>query len=86
MTRSIRYPAMNSSSRLLALIVGFAILSATSPAHAQYACTTNYCVRSQSVSIHTLLDWPAVPVEPRARQTHWGALLGGIDGRMPHQS
>ena len=51
MTRSIRYPAMNSSSRLLALIVGLLILSATSPAHAQYACTTNYCVRSQSVSI-----------------------------------
>jgi len=78
MTRSIPYPAMNSASRLLALVVGVLILSAVLPARAQYACTTNYCIRSQSLSVQTPPDWPAVAVEPCC-QTHWGALPGGID-------
>jgi hypothetical protein len=78
MTRSIRYPAMNGASRLLALVVGVPILSAVLPAHAQYACTTNYCIRSQSLSVQTPPEWPAVAVEPCC-QTHWGALPGGID-------
>ena len=68
--------ALNGSR--LALIVSLLIMSATSPAHAQYACTTNYCIRSQSVSVQTPPEWPAVPMEPCC-QTHWGALPGGID-------
>ena len=78
MTRSIPYPAMKSASRLLALIVGVLILCAVLPARAQYACTTNYCIRSQSLSVQTPPEWPAVAVEPCC-QTHWGALPGGID-------
>jgi hypothetical protein len=53
-------------------------LSAASPAAAQYACTTNYCISSQSISFQTPPGWPAVPVETCC-QTHWGALPGGID-------
>ena len=60
MTRSIPYPAMKSASRLLALIVGVLILCAVLPARAQYACTTNYCIRSQSLSVQTPPEWPAV--------------------------
>ena len=48
------------------------------PAAAQYACTTNYCIQSQSVAVETPSGWPGVPVETCC-QTHWGALPGGID-------
>src|SRR5881398_1058100 len=57
-------------------------LSAAAPASAQYACTTNYCISSQSTSFQTPPGWPAVPVETCC-QTHWGALPGGIRERIP---
>jgi hypothetical protein len=53
-------------------------LSAASSAPAQYACTTNYCISSQSISFQTPPGWPAVSIETCC-QTHWGALPGGID-------
>jgi hypothetical protein len=53
-------------------------VSVVAPASAQYACTTNYCISSQSISFQTPPGWPAVPVEPCCR-THWGALPGAID-------
>ena len=64
----------------LAWILALAVstLSALAPASAQYACTTNYCVSSQSTSFQTPPGWPAVPVQTCC-QTHWGALPGGID-------
>src|SRR6516162_5488253 len=46
--------------------------SVAAPARAQYACTTNYCISSQSISFQTPPGWPAVPVETCCR-THWGA-------------
>src|SRR5262249_15026656 len=48
------------------------------PASGQYACTTNYCIISQSISFQTPPGWPTVPVETCC-QTHSGALPGGID-------
>src|SRR5262249_22476732 len=47
--------------------------SVAAPASAQYACTTNYCISSQSISFQTPPEWPAVPVETCC-QTHWGRL------------
>jgi hypothetical protein len=55
-----------------------ALLACTCPANAQYACTTNYCIRSQSVSFKTPPGWPAVTIETCCR-TRWGALPGGMD-------
>src|SRR5262245_41839959 len=52
--------------------------SVAAPARSQYACTTNYCISSQSISFQTPPGWPAVPVETCCR-THWGALPGAID-------
>ena len=73
-----RTPAISKIRYLPALIGGFLAASLASPASAQYACTTNYCIRSQSISFQTPPGWPAVPVETCC-QTHWGALPGGID-------
>jgi len=56
-------------------LLAFAVAA---PASAQYACTTNYCISSQSTSFQTPPGWPAVPVETCCR-THWGALPGAID-------
>ena len=85
MTRSIRYPVMNGASRLLALVVGVLTLSAALPARAQYACTTNYCIRSQSLSVQTPPEWPAVAVEPCLRPI--GALSPAAStGPMRRQS
>jgi hypothetical protein len=61
----------------LALLAGLA-LALVSDADAQYACTTNYCIQSQSVTVETPPGWPAVPVETCC-QTHWGARPDGID-------
>ena len=61
----------------LTLIAGLA-LEIVSNADAQYACTTNYCIQSQSVMVETPSAWPAVPIETCC-QTHWGALPNGID-------
>src|SRR6516165_9642615 len=55
-----------------------ALLAVAAPASAQYACTTNYCISSQSISFQTPPGWPAVEVETCCR-THWGALPGAID-------
>src|SRR5215468_6502013 len=55
-------------------------VSIAAPASAQYACTTNYCISSQSISFQTPPGWPAVAVEPCCR-THWGALPGAMDWR-----
>jgi hypothetical protein len=74
---SVRNAAMNKVSCLLLAIGGLA-LSAASPALAQSACTTNYCIRSQPVSYQTPAGWPAVPVEPCCK-TDWGSLPSGID-------
>jgi hypothetical protein len=68
---------MNRLGHLLLLISALALF-ATTPALAQSACTTNYCIRSQSLSYQTPPGWPAVPVEPCCR-TYWGSLPGGID-------
>jgi hypothetical protein len=73
---------MNRHSYLLVLIGGLldptAALPIVSPALAQSACTTNYCIRSQSLSYQTPPGWPAVPIEPCCK-TDWGSLPGGID-------
>ena len=69
-------------ARTTALLWIFALavstVSTLAPASAQYACTTNYCISSQSTSFQTPPGWPAVPVQTCC-QTHWGALPGGID-------
>jgi hypothetical protein len=69
---------MNGLRYMPTLIVGIFAWSAAWPASAQYACTTNFCIRSQSISFETPTGWPTVPVETCC-QTHWGALPGGID-------
>ena len=69
--------AMGRSGCLLLLIGGLA-LPVASPALAQSACTTNYCIASQPISYQTPPGWPAVPVEPCCK-TDWGSLPGGID-------
>jgi hypothetical protein len=73
---SVGNPAMNTLRYFLPL--SFLALSPAPPASAQYTCTTNYCISSQSISFQTPPEWPAVPVETCCR-THWGALPGGID-------
>ena len=73
---SVAKPAMTRLRYFLAL--GFFALPAEPPASAQYACTTNYCISSQSTSFQTPPGWPTVPVQTCC-QTHWGALPGGID-------
>lgn len=78
MTVSIGNAAINRLRGLLALIACLFAMSVTSPAGAQYACTTNYCISSQSMSVQTPPGWPGVPMETCC-QTHWGALPGGID-------
>ena len=75
---SMGQPTMSGLRGLLALVAGLLALAALSPVQAQYACTTNYCISSQSTSVQTPPGWPAVPVETCC-QTHWGALPGGID-------
>ena len=69
---------MNGLRYAPALIVGFLAWLAAWPAAAQYACTTNFCIRSQSISFETPAGWPSVPVDTCC-QTHWGARPGGID-------
>jgi hypothetical protein len=44
-----------------------------SPAFAGAACTTDYCIRSQTLSYHTPAEWPAVPVASCCKTT-WGSL------------
>ena len=61
-----------------ALMGALVALIPASPAFAQYACTTNYCIRSQSLSYRTPPEWPAVPIAPCCR-TDWGSLPGRID-------
>jgi hypothetical protein len=73
-----RTPAMRQTIYLPALIAGLLAVFLAAPASAQYSCTTNYCIRSQSTSVQTPPGWPAVAVEPCC-QIHWGALPGGID-------
>jgi hypothetical protein len=73
---SVAKPAITGLRYFLAL--GFFALPAAPPASAQYACTTNYCISSQSTSFQTPPGWPTVPVQTCC-QTHWGALPGGID-------
>jgi hypothetical protein len=67
--------------RHLLVLVGGLILSAmlvVSPAPAQTDCTTNYCIKSQSLSYQVPPGWPAVTIAPCCK-TDWGALPGGID-------
>jgi hypothetical protein len=60
------------------LAVSVLALWGMAPAAAQYACTTNYCIQSQSVAVEIPPGWPAVQIESCC-QTHWGALPSGID-------
>jgi hypothetical protein len=62
---------------LIAVILVAGVMSSAS-AIAQYTCTTNYCVQSQSTSVQTPPGWPNVAVDTCC-QVHWGALPGGID-------
>lgn len=63
-----------------ALTGALLLVTMVSPVLAESACTTDYCIRSQSLAYHTPPEWPAVPVAPCCRTT-WGALPGGIDWR-----
>src|SRR5258708_10011398 len=75
-----RIPVAKLAMNTLRYFLPTALLafSVAAPASAQYACTTNYCISSQSISFQTPAGWPAVPVETCCR-THWGALPGAID-------
>jgi hypothetical protein len=75
---STRDQAMNGLRPVPVLIAGLLAGAAASPAAAQYACTTNYCIQSQSVSVQTPPGWPRVEIETCCG-TRWGALPGGID-------
>jgi hypothetical protein len=70
--------AMNGLRGVLALIAAALAFAVASPAQAQYACTTNYCIQSQSTAVQTPAGWPAVTIESCC-QTRWGALPGNID-------
>jgi hypothetical protein len=64
---------------VLQLLLSLGLLPAiVPPASAQYACTTNYCVRSQSIAFQVPPDWPAVTIETCCH-TRWGALPGAMD-------
>ena len=73
MNRS-RYALMSE----LVLLVMVAFAFAAPPVLAQNACTTNYCIRSQSLSYQTPPGWPEVSVASCCR-TDWGSLPGAID-------
>jgi len=75
---STRIPATTTLRYLPALIGGLVALLVASPALAQSDCTTNYCIRSQSLSYQVPAGWPAVSIAPCCK-TDWGALPGGID-------
>src|SRR5262245_15749237 len=62
MKMSIGNPAVHGWQAALALTASLLALFVTSPAHAQYACTTNYCIRSQSNSVQNLTGWREVPM------------------------
>jgi hypothetical protein len=61
-------------SMLAGAMLGIAIV----PAGAQDGCTTNYCVKSQSVSFQTPPGWPAVSIETCCR-TRFGVVPDGMD-------
>lgn len=73
---------MTRFQRLLALSGGLLCLgsapAAAAPSLAQTDCTTNYCIKSQSVSYQTPPGWPAVTVQPCCK-TDWGSRPGSID-------
>jgi hypothetical protein len=74
----IANPAVSGWRYLLMLTGGLLALFMAPSAWAQHACTTNYCIRSQTLSFQTPPGWPAVPIESCCK-TDWGALPGGID-------
>ena len=74
----IANPAVSGWRYLLMLTGGLLALFMAPSACAQHACTTNYCIRSQTLSFQTPPGWPAVPIESCCK-TDWGALPGGID-------
>jgi hypothetical protein len=61
-----------------ALLIGLVASLCVTPSAAQYACTTDYCIQSQSTSFETPPGWPAVKVETCCA-THWGTRPDGID-------
>ena len=75
---TISKPPANRLLYVLAPIVGLFAIFVAASALAQSACTTNYCIRSQSVSFQTPPGWPGVAVKSCCK-TDWGALPGGID-------
>jgi hypothetical protein len=75
---TISKPPANRLPYVLAPIVGLFAIFVAASALAQSACTTNYCIRSQSISFQTPPGWPGVAVESCCK-TDWGALPGGID-------
>src|SRR6516162_10778756 len=58
-----RIPVAKLAMNTLRYFLPSALLafSVAAPARAQYACTTNYCISSQSISFQTPPGWPAVP-------------------------
>jgi hypothetical protein len=75
---TISKPPANRLLYVLAPIGGLFAIFVAASALAQSACTTNYCIRSQSISFQTPPGWPGVAVESCCK-TDWGALPGGID-------
>ena len=71
-------PARSRLTWLLASLAASLVLSIAPPAQAQNACTTNDCVKSQSISFQTPSSWPAVTIATCCR-TRWGALPDGMD-------
>lgn len=69
---------MARSRYLVPLVCGMIALGIASPAYDQSICTTNFCIRSQSLSYQTPAGWPAVPVAPCCK-TDWGSSPGGLD-------
>ena len=59
-------------------LVGIVTFSMVRPGVAQNTCTTNYCVKSQSISFQTPSGWPSVTIQTCCR-TRWGVLPNGMD-------
>jgi hypothetical protein len=61
-----------------AALLGIVTFSMVRPGVAQNTCTTNYCVKSQSISFQTPSGWPSVTIQTCCH-TRWGVLPNGMD-------
>lgn len=75
MSKKILSAALRYVPASIGLLV--AVLFAA-PALAQSTCTTNYCIRSQSLSFQIPAGWPSVTIASCCK-IDWGALPVGID-------